>query len=146
MQCQTSLSKKMTCKGTLRQAGLRPLPLLWPHTLPLIHCIHVYSILFHTEKGGGGGKGRELTSEKVRCAMLHKAGRKYQHDCLYLQSINSIKHTFRVCCLYSYFSPRCIIYIEIYNTSHSVPQTTVHSVAHSLSWTLIRTFFVNFKS
>jgi hypothetical protein len=41
---------------------------------------------------GGGGRGGELTREKSRGAMLHKAGRKYQHDGLYLQSINSIKH------------------------------------------------------
>ncbi len=33
----------------------------------------------------------KLTKEKVRAAMLHKASRKYQHDWLYLQSINSIK-------------------------------------------------------
>ncbi len=39
------------------------------------------------------GKGRgELTREKVRGAIVHKAGRKYQHDWLYLQSLNSIKH------------------------------------------------------
>ncbi len=41
----------------------------------------------HTGKGGGG----EVTSEKVREALVHKKGRKYQHDRLYLQSINSIK-------------------------------------------------------
>jgi hypothetical protein len=39
-----------------------------------------------------GGRRGELTKEKVRGAIVHKAGRKYQHDCLYLQSINSIKH------------------------------------------------------
>ncbi len=37
------------------------------------------------------GRG-ELTREKVREAIVHKAGRKYQHDWLYLHSINSIKH------------------------------------------------------
>jgi hypothetical protein len=26
-----------------------------PISLPLTHCIRVYSILIHTEKGGGGG-------------------------------------------------------------------------------------------
>ncbi len=51
----------------------------------------------------------ELTGEKVRCAMLHKAGRKYLHDWLNLQSINSIKlntrvkTTFGAWCLYSSF-------------------------------------------
>jgi hypothetical protein len=39
-------------------------------------------------RGGGGGK---LTREKVRGTIVHKAGRKYQHDWLYLQSINSDK-------------------------------------------------------
>jgi hypothetical protein len=59
---------------------LRPPPLLGPHTPPpLTHCIGVYSysILIHTWKRGGGG---ELTREKVRGAMVHKAGRKYQYD------------------------------------------------------------------
>ncbi len=42
----------------------------------------------HREVGGGG----ELTREKVRGAIVPKAGRKYQHDWLYLQSINSIKN------------------------------------------------------
>jgi hypothetical protein len=39
--------------------------------------------------GRGGG---ELTREKVREAIVYKAGGKYQHDRLYLQSINSFKH------------------------------------------------------
>jgi hypothetical protein len=43
--------KKFTCKGTLRQ------------------------VFIHTEKGRG-----ELTREKVRGALVHKAGRKYEHD------------------------------------------------------------------
>ncbi len=64
---------------------LRPPPLLWPHTPPLSHCIRVYGI--HRE-----GVGGELTREKVRVAIVYKAGRKYQHDWLYLQSVNSIKH------------------------------------------------------
>jgi hypothetical protein len=37
------------------------------------------------------GRG-ELTREKVRGALVHKAGLKYQHDGLRLQSINSSKH------------------------------------------------------
>jgi hypothetical protein len=64
--------KKLTCKGTFRQVYTRI----------------QYSILIHT----GKGEGRELTSEKVRGAIVHKAGQKYQHDSLSLQSINSIKH------------------------------------------------------
>ncbi len=37
-------------------------------------------------------EGGELIREKVRGAIVHKAVRKYQHDWLYLLSINSIKH------------------------------------------------------
>jgi hypothetical protein len=36
-----------------------------------------FSVLIHTWKGG---RGEELTREKVRGAMLHKAGPKYQLD------------------------------------------------------------------
>jgi hypothetical protein len=36
--------------------------------------IHVYSILIHKANGRGG----ELTREKVRGAIVHKAGKKYQ--------------------------------------------------------------------
>jgi hypothetical protein len=48
-------------------------------------------------------------SPKVRGALVHKRGRIYQHDWLYLQSVNSIKTpvktTFRVWCLYRYLVP-----------------------------------------
>ncbi len=52
--------------------------------LRLTHCVRVYSILIHTGKGGRVepermGEGQQFT----------KLGRKYQHDWLYLQSINS---------------------------------------------------------
>ena len=75
-----SLSKKWTRKGTLRQVFyLSEAPPSYDPILPspLTHCIRVYSTLIHTRKGGGGG---ELTREKVRGAIVHKAGRKYQHD------------------------------------------------------------------
>ncbi len=41
-----------------------------------------------------GRRESRWTSEKVRGALVHKRGRKYQHDWLYLQSIyvNSLKH------------------------------------------------------
>ncbi len=57
---------------------LLPPPLLtvWIHTPVFIHI------------GGGGDR---WTRQKVRGALVHKRGRKYQHDWLYLQSINSIK-------------------------------------------------------
>jgi hypothetical protein len=60
------------------QKGQNPIP------PPLSHRIRV-----HREGGRGGG---ELTRENVRWAVVHKAARKFQHDRLYLQSINSTKH------------------------------------------------------
>jgi hypothetical protein len=51
-----------------------------PYSLPLTHCIRVvYTTLYLFTQGRGGG---ELTREKVRGAILHKAGRKYQHGCI----------------------------------------------------------------
>ncbi len=38
------------------------------------------------------GRGEEPTREKVRRATVHKLGRKYQYDWLYLQSMNSDLH------------------------------------------------------
>jgi hypothetical protein len=46
--------KKLTCKGTLRQAQN-------PKPPPLTHCIRVYNILIHTEKMRGG---RELNQRE----------------------------------------------------------------------------------
>ncbi len=98
----------LTYKRTLRQVFYlyeAPSPPMTPYCTPtpLTHCLCVYSLFIHTGKGGRCG---ELTREKIRGAIVHKAGRKYQHDWLYLQSINSIKRhvktTFRVCCLYGY--------------------------------------------
>jgi hypothetical protein len=59
-----SSSKKIICKGTLRQMiiCLRPrTPYHPPHTL---YSIHVYSILIYTIKEGGWGGG-ELNQREV---------------------------------------------------------------------------------
>ncbi len=58
-----------------------------PHTPPPpLHTVYVYTVYYsHTE-------GESLISEKGRGATVHKAGPKYQYDCLYLQSLNSDKH------------------------------------------------------
>jgi len=66
--------KKFTCKGTLRQVFY-----LYESPPPYTtYCIRVYyCILIHTGKGGVGG---ELNREKVRGAIVHEAGRQYQHD------------------------------------------------------------------
>ncbi len=74
-----------------------------PRSPPVTHCMNTYHCTYSHREGGGGVR---WTSEKVRGALLHKRGWKYQHDWLYLQSINSIKTpvktTFRVWCLYCY--------------------------------------------
>ncbi len=46
---------------------------------------HVYTVYLFTQGRGGG----ELTRDKVTGAIVHKAVREYQHDWLYLLSINS---------------------------------------------------------
>jgi hypothetical protein len=61
---------------------------------PPLLLTYVYtSIITHTGKGGEGGGGGGIEPEaKVKGAQFTKLGRKYQHDWLYLQSINSDKH------------------------------------------------------
>ncbi len=57
---------------------------------PPLHTKYIYPCTYsHRE---GGGEGGRWTSEKVRGALVHKRGRKYQHDWLYLQSINCVKY------------------------------------------------------
>ncbi len=95
--------KKFTRKGTWRQVFICLRPPIPSPSPPLLHTIHT-PVLIHTGKEGRGGR---WTSEKVRGTLVHKRGRKYQHDWLYFQSINSInsikaKTTFRVWCLYKY--------------------------------------------
>ncbi len=82
--------KKWPVKGLCGRCFicLRPPPLRWPHTPSLpIHNVYLYTVHLFTQ-----GRGGELTREKVSGAIVHKAGRKYLHNWLYLQSINSIKH------------------------------------------------------
>jgi hypothetical protein len=56
-----------------------------PQPVCIMYVLYVY---FGKGEGKGGGGGqREGSGETV-----HKRGRKYQHDCLDLQSKNSIKH------------------------------------------------------
>ncbi len=62
----------------------------WPHNpLPLTHCIRAYCTFTQTEKGVGGELNQERRLEGQQSTKL---GRKYQHDRLYLQSINSDKY------------------------------------------------------
>ncbi len=49
-----------------------------PNSPPYTLYIYVYTVNVFTK--GRGEEGGEFTREKVRGAMLHKPGRKYQHD------------------------------------------------------------------
>jgi hypothetical protein len=46
--------------------------------IALTHCIRVYSILFHTGKGGGVGKSEP--ERRLEGQQFTKLGRKGQHD------------------------------------------------------------------
>jgi hypothetical protein len=61
--------------GVLSVCG--PFPFYDPILHPPPHTVYVYTVYLFTQGRGGG---RELTREKVRGAIVHKAGRKYQHD------------------------------------------------------------------
>ncbi len=69
---------------------------------PPVHTVWIHTpVRVLIQPGGWGGGAGGWTSEKVRGATVHKRGRKYQHDWLYLQS-TPVKTTFRVWCLYRY--------------------------------------------
>jgi hypothetical protein len=58
-----------------------------PYTL---HSVYVYIVYLLTQ---GRGRGRESEPEgRLKGQQFTKPGRKYQHDWLYLQSINSDNH------------------------------------------------------
>ncbi len=69
---------------------------------PLCYTLYKYMPLYLFTQGRGGG-GEDVNQWEVRGVLVHMRGRKYQHDWLYLQSINSIKTpektTFKVWCL-----------------------------------------------
>ncbi len=97
--------KKLTCRDFAADAlsVWGPLPSYDPILRPPVHTVYVNTV--HTYSHREGGEGGELTREKVRGAIVHNAGRKYQHDWLYLQSINFIKHQHRYYC-YLVHGPR----------------------------------------
>ncbi len=69
--------RQLTCKGTLRQVFYLSEVLSPPMTpyYPPLHTVYVYTVyLFIQGKGEEGGG--ELTREKVRGAIVHKAGQK----------------------------------------------------------------------
>ncbi len=90
------------CRTMDQSAFLKKLPVkvlggrclsVWGPRSPLppppLHTVWILTpVLIHTGKGAGS----RWTSEKVRGALVHKRGRKYQHDWTYILSRNSIKH------------------------------------------------------
>ncbi len=88
--------KKLTCKGTVWQVFIC-LRSRTPY--PPLHIQYTCIQYTYSHRGGEGerggvrGRGESWTREKVWGATVHKAGsKKYQHDWLYLQSINSDKY------------------------------------------------------
>jgi hypothetical protein len=84
--------KKFPCKGTLRQVFicLRPRTPYIYTSIPLpLHTVRVYSILFTQGRGKEGEVEPERRFQRQQFTQL---GPKYQHDWLYLQSVNSDKH------------------------------------------------------
>ncbi len=84
--------KVLGCRGSSVWGPRYPPPLCYTLYEYMFPC----TVLFHTGKGG----------MSVRGALVHKRGRKYQHDWLYLQSVKlnktPVKTTFMVWCLYRY--------------------------------------------
>ncbi len=101
--------KKFTCKGTLHQVfylseAQYTIPPPPPYTL--YTCIQ-YTYSHREGVGGVESKPKRMLGG----AMFHKAGGKYQHEWVYLQSINSVKHQSRpsrVWCLYCYLVHGCM--------------------------------------
>ncbi len=90
-------------------SGRRPPPPPPPPPVVTHRVNHEYIPLYTFTQGRG--EGGRWTSEKVKGALVHKRGQTYQHDWLYLQSINSIKPsvqtTFRIWYLYRYLVHGC---------------------------------------
>ncbi len=77
-QCKISSSKKLTCKGTLRQVFI----CLRPRTpYPPLHNVYLYTVYLFTQgRGEGGGEGVIVEPERrLEGQEFTKLGRKYQH-------------------------------------------------------------------
>jgi hypothetical protein len=65
-----------------------------PITPPPLHtvCIRVYCILYTFSHGEGWEGARVKPERRLEWQQFTKLGQNYQHDWLYLQSVNSVKH------------------------------------------------------
>ncbi len=81
--------KKLTCKGTLRQVFIFLRPRI-PYTIPHLNTAYMYTVYLFIK--GRGERGRCEPERRLEKQQFTKLGRKYRHDWLYLQSINSDKH------------------------------------------------------
>ncbi len=111
-----SSSKKLTCKGNLRQVFicLRPPSLLWPHTPPhtLYTCTQYSKLYTYSQREGRWDEPeRRLEGQQFM-------GRKYQHDWMFLQSINSDKHLPQSPFKYQFFRWRHFALV-LYGTAES---------------------------
>ncbi len=60
--------------------------------LHILHTVYVYTVYLSHKEGGGRFEPEKRLEEQ----QFTKLGRKYQHDWLYLQSINSDKYLLQV--------------------------------------------------
>jgi hypothetical protein len=82
---RANVVKKLTCKGTLRQVFICVYP--WTPYPPL-HNVYVYTVYLFLQGRGG----RVEPERRFEGQQFTKMGRKYHHDWMCLQSINSDKH------------------------------------------------------
>ncbi len=73
---------------------------LWPHPPPPYI---LYTCMLCTYSHREGGRGGDEPERRLEGQQFTKLGRKYQHDWLYLQSINSDKHLPQSPCTGNFF-------------------------------------------
>jgi hypothetical protein len=85
--------KSLPVKGALRQVFVCLRPRTPSPPPPLTnYTVYVYTVCLFSVHTGWGVGGRVEPEGRLVGQQFTKLGRKYQHDWLYLQSINSAKH------------------------------------------------------
>ncbi len=84
-------SKNLPGKGLAAGVYLSEAPSPPMTSYPHLHTVYVYTcILINTGKGEEGG--RDEPERRLEGQLFTKLGRNYQHDWMYLQSINCDNH------------------------------------------------------